>query len=449
MKNQIDYLTNLLDFIVMQRTSFCWFISEGISGELIWFSRFYNLNYGLEYIVFGEEYTLLKPKSTSNIMRKYEGNFTSRLIIPMELRVTYKNKKISRRVFPFIDLPLMSIYSTFVLNGCERVIVNQIIRSPGVYFEKQKINQKLPSFQRKVSSDLGKLHLFIPSGQAYISDSDLFFNKKWLLIAQELNEIGKLRTRWVPVWDNISIRSFSLTLLKKNKNSFSFYFLQNFKFYQIIINEINLLHKQQLILFLFRWLNITISKTKNIELITFLLDSFNLLLILNFKHNLLLEKNKSKKIKINHSKFTKQLSYVYFQTLIYTQRLLRIKLNQEWILILYPTINLHYKLKNFSFLKNHIFESINSIKNYKKLINSKEIKPAIYFSKSLKNDLKQPVEFAEYGLDLKWKISKRQLVKRHNYLKSKTQLLLFNKNHNFKNNMILNKKCDVDSLNLS
>jgi DNA-directed RNA polymerase beta subunit len=44
--------------------------------------------------------------------------------------------------FPIITLPLMTTDATFIINGCERVIVSQIIRSPGVYFEKNK-NQKI------------------------------------------------------------------------------------------------------------------------------------------------------------------------------------------------------------------------------------------------------------------------------------------------------------------
>ena len=439
MKNHINYLTNLLDFIVMQRTSFCWFISEGISGELIWFSRIYNFTKSFEYIVFGEEYSLIKPPSTSNVVRKYEGNFRTRLIIPMEMRFLVKNKKISRRIFRTINLPLMSIYATFILNGCERVVVNQIIRSPGVYFEKQKTLKNLPSFQRKVSSDLSKLHLFIPSGEINISNSDLFFNRKMLIFdhkydEKELNVNEELAVKffWSPIWNSIPIRSFSLTLLRKNKNNFSFYFLQNFKFYQIIINEINIFHKQQLILFLFRWLKITISKKnkiRKIQSIIFLLDSFNLLLLLNLKHNLLIEKNKSESVIINSSKFTKQLSNIYFETLIYIQKLLRIELNQKWILILYPTMNLRYKLKNFSFLKINIIESIKFIKNSKKLIGSKELEPAIYFSKSLKSNFKY---IFEGKFQYKFQNNITKLSKRHKYLKSKTQLLLFNKDHNIK-----------------
>jgi DNA-directed RNA polymerase beta subunit len=69
----------------------------------------------------------------------------------------------------------MTTYATFVINGCERVIVSQIIRSPGVYFEKIKTQRTLNQFKRKLSTDITKLRSFLPSGTAFISESDLFF----------------------------------------------------------------------------------------------------------------------------------------------------------------------------------------------------------------------------------------------------------------------------------
>ena len=70
----------------------------------------------------------------------------------------------------------MTTYATFIINGCERVIVSQIIRSPGIYFEKNK-NQRIQNhFKRKLSADIHRLRTFLPSGEAFISEFDLFFS---------------------------------------------------------------------------------------------------------------------------------------------------------------------------------------------------------------------------------------------------------------------------------
>jgi DNA-directed RNA polymerase beta subunit len=62
-----------------------------------------------------------------------------------------------------------------LINGCERVIVSQIIRSPGVYFEKNKKQKVRNQFKRKLSTEIHKLRSFLPSGEAFISEFDLFF----------------------------------------------------------------------------------------------------------------------------------------------------------------------------------------------------------------------------------------------------------------------------------
>ena len=454
MKNHINYLTNLLDFIIMQRTSFCWFLTEGIAEELTWFSRLYIIKKNIEYVTLSEEYSLIKPSCTSIVARKLEGNFRTQLILPISILIPNDNEIIYESKSPVVSFPLMSIYATFILNGCERVVISQIIRSPGIYFEKQKIHNKVPLFQRKISTDLGKLHLFVPAGEAFISDSDLFFSKKafvedYFKITNKIITVRKnetlqyrfkkkllksetlLRAFWAPYWTNTSLCAFSITRLVNRKNDFSFYFLQNFKFYQIIANESNLVQKRQLMLFLYKWLKKTISKkneSKKMPSIIFLLNICNLLVLFSVKYDLILEKNKLNQILGNDSKFNKQLFNRYFSTLAHTQKLIRTKLNQKWILVLYPQFNIYYKLKSFSFLKKNILELVKFIKNNKQLMDSKELQPVVYFSKTFKDHCRC-INF-ELG------------PKYHRYLKSKKYQLLFNENHNIQTlyNIKYNKK---------
>jgi DNA-directed RNA polymerase subunit beta len=73
------------------------------------------------------------------IARKYSGNYRAQLVIPIEVRNKIANSVRYHNQFPIIT---MTTDATFIINGCERVIVSQIIRSPGVYFEKNKIKKK-------------------------------------------------------------------------------------------------------------------------------------------------------------------------------------------------------------------------------------------------------------------------------------------------------------------
>ena len=66
----VNYTTTLPDFIEMQRISFCWFITQGLNEELALFSKIQDFSQNTEYIMFSEEYSLIKPPYSLLIARK-------------------------------------------------------------------------------------------------------------------------------------------------------------------------------------------------------------------------------------------------------------------------------------------------------------------------------------------------------------------------------------------
>ena len=150
MTQNINYINALPDFLTMQRVSFCWFITQGLNDELALFSKIDDFSQNTEYLLFGEEYTLIKPPYSLSIARKYSGNYRAQLVIPIEVRNKIINNVRYQTQFPIITLPLMTTYTTFIINGCERVIVSQIIRSPGIYFEKNKNQKKTKTISTKI-----------------------------------------------------------------------------------------------------------------------------------------------------------------------------------------------------------------------------------------------------------------------------------------------------------
>ena len=184
----------------MQRVSFCWFISQGLSEELKLFSQILDFSQNTEYILYGEEYRLLRSPCNLTIARKYNGNYRAKLIIPIEARNRKTNIIYFYRRFPLISLPLMTTSATFILNGCERVIVSQIIRSPGIYFEKIKNQRRRKIFKRTLSTDITKLRSFLPAGQASFSDNDLYFSMPLLDINIDkktlLRAVGSVEIRY-------------------------------------------------------------------------------------------------------------------------------------------------------------------------------------------------------------------------------------------------------------
>jgi DNA-directed RNA polymerase subunit beta len=449
MKQSINYITALPDFIAMQRISFCWFITQGLNEELSLFSRIHDFSQNTEYVLFGEEYSLIKPPCSLVIARKYSGNYRAQLAIPIEVR----NKKINsiryHNQFPIITLPLMTTAATFIINGCERVIVSQIIRSPGVYFERNRNQFKRNQFKRKLSTDINKLRSFIPSGEAFISEFDLFFPKPVTTIDQFTNEEID-----IPHWKKTSIFSYSINFLKQKQNNSIFDFLQSFKVYRGILTSIEQKQKLKVIKLFLKWLKLKNngsnfkSELKN-DKVFYLLKYFNLLIRLLIKYEIfqkswILSKTKNKNLIQTDKKWLEniltpiqlptdqivKLFEIYDKNILKSQKIAQIQLNRKLILITKDSKVWLIEMRNFYFLKR----TVKKIKETNQLIQFGELKPTIYFSTSLKDQFK-------------YIFGKNKLLYKpdlHKYIKTKTQLLLYKEDHEFKTNY--HKKYDKKDL---
>jgi len=213
MKKNMNYIHALPDFLAIQRISFCWFITQGLTEELAFFSRIQSLYQNNEWIIFGEEYSLLKPPCSLLIARKYSGDYRAQLVIPIELRNKILNNVCYNQQSSIIILPLITPDATFIINGCERVIVSQIVRSPGIYFEKNKNQQIRNPFKRKLSIDITKLRSFLPSGEPAITELGLFFPK----VTNFPTPTGDKR---IAIWEKNVSYYYSFKYLKETEKKF-------------------------------------------------------------------------------------------------------------------------------------------------------------------------------------------------------------------------------------
>ena len=448
----MNYINALPDFLTMQRISFCWFITQGLNEELALFSRIHDFNQSTEYIMFGDEYNLIKPPYNLLIARKYSGNYRAQLVIPIEVRNKVINSVRYHNQFPIITLPLMTTYATFVINGCERVIVSQIIRSPGVYFEKNKNQKTLNQFKRKLSTDINKLRSFLPSGEAFVSESDLFFP-----IPTTIFDSVKKKKKMVPYWNSNSIYYYSIQYLKKSEQSSSFYFLQCFKLYRTIAKISKHSSKVKLIQLFLKWFKLqnnflnfktNLEKEKVLHLVKY----YNFLIQLLIKYDIL-QRNFNKNNKQLQPEFLQtndiesltetlvlsekqvlKLFNRYDKTIINLQKLTQIELNSQLLFITKESQDWLLEMSNFSFLQKNLKQISPKISDVTKLLGSQNLRPTIYFSISLKEQLKYI--FGKNKLNYK--------PERHKYLKTKTQLLSYRKDHEIKTNY--HKKYDEKDL---
>ena len=121
-------LPNLTD---VQTQSYKWFLDEGISemfADIMPISDFSG-KLSLEFV----DYKLLKPKYTLEEARDHDANYSAPLHVTLKL-TNHETGEIKTQDVFFGEFPLMTDSGTFVINGAERVIVSQLVRSPGVYY---------------------------------------------------------------------------------------------------------------------------------------------------------------------------------------------------------------------------------------------------------------------------------------------------------------------------
>ncbi len=126
---------NLLpDLIEIQRSSFRWFLEEGLIEELNSFSPITDYTGKFELHFIGEKYQLKEPKYSVDEAKRRDSTYNVQMYVPTRLIDKETGEVKEMNVF-IGDLPLMTDRGTFIINGAERVIVNQIVRSPGVYYK--------------------------------------------------------------------------------------------------------------------------------------------------------------------------------------------------------------------------------------------------------------------------------------------------------------------------
>ncbi len=128
-------LTDLPDLIEVQKKSFEQFLKEGLKEELLSFSPIKDYTGRLE-LHFLPNYTFDKPKYTIEEARIHDATYAKQLRVMMRL-VNRDSGEIKEQEVYIGDIPTLTDKGTFIVNGAERVIVSQIVRSPGIYYKKE------------------------------------------------------------------------------------------------------------------------------------------------------------------------------------------------------------------------------------------------------------------------------------------------------------------------
>mgnify|MGYP002472088210 FL=1 len=125
---EILEMPNLLE---VQKTSYQWFLDVGLKevfkdvGSIV----DYGGNLELSFVDFSMDE---KPKYDVEECKARDATYAAPIKVRVQLRNTQNNQINEQEIF-MGDFPIMTNSGTFVINGAERVIVSQIVRSPGMY----------------------------------------------------------------------------------------------------------------------------------------------------------------------------------------------------------------------------------------------------------------------------------------------------------------------------
>jgi DNA-directed RNA polymerase beta subunit len=121
-------------FVEMQRKSFLNFLNTGLIYELSRKNPMYDSLKEFKIVFYPEYYQLSLPEYTAKTAILKFKTYASKLYVPLQL-TNYKTKQLKLQWVMLGNLPLMTKRGHFIVNGSPRIIVNQIVRSPGIYYK--------------------------------------------------------------------------------------------------------------------------------------------------------------------------------------------------------------------------------------------------------------------------------------------------------------------------
>ncbi len=121
-----------LDLVEIQKSSYNGFLKEGIAQVLAEISPVEDFT-GKNFVLEVGKVTLDAPKHTQEVALEKGLNYDAPLRVEVKLTNKQTGETITQEVF-LCDLPVQLPKGSFIINGIERVIVNQLVRAPGVYF---------------------------------------------------------------------------------------------------------------------------------------------------------------------------------------------------------------------------------------------------------------------------------------------------------------------------
>nr|QWC55505.1 RNA polymerase beta subunit [Dahlia pinnata]QWS06202.1 RNA polymerase beta subunit [Dahlia pinnata] len=149
-------MSTIPGFNQIQFEGFCRFIDQGLAEELSKFPKIEDTNQEIDFELFLERYQLVEPLIKERDAVYESLTYSSELYV--SARLIWKNDRrryIQEQTILIGKIPLMTSLGAFIVNGIYRIVINQILQSPGIYYQSELNDNGISVYTGTIISDWG------------------------------------------------------------------------------------------------------------------------------------------------------------------------------------------------------------------------------------------------------------------------------------------------------
>nr|YP_010258953.1 RNA polymerase beta subunit [Chiloglottis cornuta]UIX23822.1 RNA polymerase beta subunit [Chiloglottis cornuta] len=154
LQNENEGMSTIPGFSQIQFEGFCRFINQGLTEEFQKFQKIEDRDQEIEFQLFVETYQLVEPLITERDAVYKSLTYSSELYVPAVL--IWKTGRNMQEQTVFIgNIPIMNYFGTSIVNGIYRIVINQILQSPGIYYRSELEHNGISVYTSTIISDWG------------------------------------------------------------------------------------------------------------------------------------------------------------------------------------------------------------------------------------------------------------------------------------------------------
>nr|QXO02736.1 RNA polymerase beta subunit [Cheirostylis moniliformis] len=154
LQNGNEGMSTIPGFSQIQFEGFCRFINRGLTEEFQKFQKIEDRDQEIEFKLFVETYKLVEPLIKERDAVYESLTYSSELYVPAVL--IWKNGRNMQEQTVFMgNIPIMNSFGTSIVNGIYRIVINQILQSPGIYYRSELEHNGISVYTSTIISDWG------------------------------------------------------------------------------------------------------------------------------------------------------------------------------------------------------------------------------------------------------------------------------------------------------